>query len=88
LIETHKKIYYFIINYIRTEGNFHHEGGEEETEDEQGKGNSQRLEDDLIELNCVNDEPTNPNPVLEKSTSSTTVLANLRPMPKSTKKII
>jgi len=38
--------------HIRTEGNFNHESDEEETEDEQGKENSQTAEDDLIEVNC------------------------------------
>lgn len=70
---------------IRTEGNYNHESDEEETEDEQGKENSQTVEDDLIEVNCVNDEITYSNPVLEKSMSSTTVHTNLKPIPKRTK---
>lgn len=72
--------------HIRTEGNCNHESDEEETEDEQGKENPHTTKDDLIEVNCsANDEPTIPNPILEKSTSSTTVRANIKPMPKRTK---
>lgn len=43
---------------IRTEGNYNHESDEEETEDEQGKENSQTVEEDLTKVNCVNDEIT------------------------------
>jgi len=73
--------------HIRTEGNFNHESDEEETEDELAKENSQTVEEDSIEVNRVNDEPTNSNSVLEKSTPSTTVSANLKPTPKRTKQL-
>ena len=71
--------------HIRTEGNFNHESDEEETEDEQDKDNLQTVEEDLIEGNCVNDEITNSNPVLETSMTSATVNKNVKPMPKRTK---
>lgn len=71
--------------HIRIEGNFNHESDEEETEDEQGKDNLQTVEEDLIEGNCVNDEITNSNPVLETSMTSTTVNKNVKPTLRRTK---